>query len=721
MSRLVIISNRLPVNVTKQDGKFGYRDSVGGVATGISSLTDHGEKIWFGWPGIPAEALTEREKKEASETLSQKGCYPVFLSTSQIDNFYSGFCNRTIWPLFHYFSELSIYDESFWQAYKSSNQLFCDELIKHVSEDDFIWVHDYQLMLLPEMIREKLPEAQIGFFLHIPFPSFEIMRELPRRSELLNGILGADLIGFHEYDYVRHFLSSVYRICGCEHNLSKLQIDNRQIRVDAFPMGIDYEKYASIPAKFKNKPVEEEKPRIILSVDRLDYTKGIPNRLEAYESFLSKYPEYHGKVRLVMIAVPTRTEVEEYASLRETIEKDVGRINGKYSTVDWTPISYMFRSLPFEELSEFYYRGDVGLITPLRDGMNLVAKEFIAAQKNKEHQAVLILSEMAGAASELSESIVINPHHKDQIVEAIKTALDMPQEERAKRNKMMQGRISRYTVGRWATEFIVSLKEIKKEQGRLRTKYFTRQHQQKAVQEYNKAEKRLIMLDYDGTLAPFSRLPEDAMPCKDIIETLKGLCANEKNTVVVISGRDKDTLSNWLGKLPLNLVAEHGAFYKSAGGDWESAVNAENNWKEMIKPILELTVDRTPGSLIEEKSSSLVWHFRKSEPDLAKLRTQELKDTLMMMAANLNIGVFEGNKIVEVKPVSVNKGQAAGYWIAKEDWAFIFCAGDDCTDEDMFEAMPEGAVSCKIGKGISAAKYKLNKPQQLREFLKNLK
>jgi trehalose 6-phosphate synthase/phosphatase len=724
MSRLIIISNRLPVSIARQKGTFAYTESVGGVATGISSLSEPKERLWFGWPGLPSDRLKSLEQSQITAELHNKGCYPVFLSSKNIRDFYSGFSNKTIWPLFHYFLEFTVFDENYWKSYKAVNQLFCKEIVPQITSNDIIWVHDYQLMLLPQMIREQLPEAQIGFFLHIPFPSFELIRNLPWRDEILEGILGADLIGFHEYDYVRHFLSSVYRISGHEHQLSQLTIEDRHIRVDAFPMGINYEKYASsslnLNVQKEMNKLKDNSTKTILSVDRLDYTKGILKRLEAYDWFLSNHSKYRGKVSLVMVAVPSRTKVDQYALLRDDIERLVGRINGAYGTMNWTPVSYMYRSLPFEQISALYNVADVALITPLRDGMNLVAKEFVAVQNEKEKQGILILSEMAGAASELSEAIVINPYDKESVVTAIIDALEMPQNERLRRNRLMHSRISRYTVSRWANDFIQSLEQVKEQQESLATKQFTDTLQYETIQEFVAANERLILLDYDGTLAPFAKLPEQAEPDKKLLKLLEDLCSNSKNNVVIISGRDKETLSKWLGRLPLNIVAEHGAFYRYQNESWQTTLQLDNDWKDLIRPILELSVDRTPGSFVEEKNTALVWHFRKSEPDLAKLRTQELKDTLVMMATNLNIGVFEGNKIIEVKPISINKGQSIQLWLDKQDWPFIFCAGDDYTDEDMFTALPQTATSCKIGSGPSNAKFRLSSPNRLHLFLKKL-
>ena len=724
MSRLIIVSNRLPVRVHINEDEVFYHHSVGGVATGISSLTEARDRLWFGWPGLPVDFISPEHQKQILGDLKAKGCHPIHLSSKDITEFYSGFSNKTIWPLFHYFTEFTIFENDYWAAYKRVNEMFCDELLKNIDENDTIWIHDYQLLLLPQMIREKIPNARIGLFLHIPFPSFELIRYLPWREEILTGMLGADLIGFHEYDYVRHFLSSVCRVCGYEHNLSTLVVEDRKIRVDAFPMGIDYDKYADSA----RDPLVQEKialfsnndTKIIISVDRLDYTKGILKRLEAYDLFLTRYPEYRGKVSLVVIAVPSRTSVEQYGLLREEIEQLVSRINGSYSTLNWTPVSYMYRGLPFEELTALYHVADAALITPLRDGMNLVAKEFVAAQHHKQNQGMLILSEMAGAASELSEAVVVNPHFKEQLVDAIKTALEMPQEERQRRNGLIRSRISRYTISRWANDFFESLNNVKLQQDEQSTKLFSASLQEKTIAEYRAAEHRLLLFDYDGTLVPFTKLPEQARPDPEIISLLKAFLQDPKNEIVVISGRDKDTLSQWLGHLPVSLVAEHGTFFRFSGGGWETSNHPQEDWKHIMRPILDLYVDRTAGSFVEEKQSALVWHFRKSEPDLAKLRTQELKHALIMMTTNLNIGVHEGNKIIEVKPLSINKGRAIWPWLEKRDWPFIFCVGDDYTDEDMFAAMPDSAICCKIGNGPSNAKFRLGSPEQLRKFLSTL-
>ncbi len=721
---LIIVSNRLPINVTKHSNTLRFQPSVGGLATGLSSLRESHKSCWVGWPAIATDKITEQEKKQISDQLKEQNWCPVFLSAKDIRNYYDGFCNKTIWPLFHYFPLYTVYENRYWKAYTQVNEAFCDAVLKIAGPNDQIWVHDYQLMLLPELIRRQLPNAQIGFFLHIPFPSFEMFRLLPWRKRILNGLLGADLIGFHTYDYVRHFLSSSARIVGTEHSMGSLTIGDRIVKIDAFPMGINYNKYSSSAEDPKvkkgltaiRKKVSERK--IIISIDRLDYTKGIVQRLEAFDLFLSQNPEYKGKVTLILVAVPSRTGVEDYMELRNRLEGLVGRINGEHGTIGWMPVWYLYRFLPFERITALYNIADVALVTPLRDGMNLISKEFIATKT--EGRGVLILSEMAGAASELGEAIIVNAHNKQAIIDAMKEALEMPVEEQIERNRLMQKRLSRYTVTRWAHDFMESLSEAKRLQQKLSVCRLAKPIREKLFNEYNKSAKRLFLLDYDGTLVSFAGRPEKATPDKELFALLQPLAADPKNEVIVISGRDKTTLHSWLGNLNASLIAEHGAWIKEKSLDWRVIEPLRNDWKQTIRPILELYTDRTPGSSVEEKDFSLVWHFRKSDMELAYLRTQELRDAILSLTANLGIGVFEGSKILEVKNIGINKGQAAKLWISKRKWDFIFAAGDDFTDEDLFAVLPESAYSIRVGYGISKARFNLDSVNELRLLIEEL-
>jgi trehalose 6-phosphate synthase/phosphatase len=725
MGRLLVIANRLPFKVTKKSGQLYFEHSPGGVATALSSLPKSYERFWIGWPGITTEKLTNEDKDEITRRLADENCHPIFLSEKQIQNYYEGFANETIWPLFHYSPLRTVYEDRYWQAYQQVNQTFCDEVIKIAKPGDRIWVHDYHLMLLPQLLHQSLTPAEIGFFLHIPFPSFELFRLLPWRLEILNGLLGADLIGFHTYDYVRHFLSSACRIVGLEHTLGKMSVGNRVVKVDAFPLGIDYEKYSQAP----NDPVVKQEVnkirkkvgdrKIVISVDRLDYTKGIIERLEAFDLFLSENPEYKGKVTMIMVAVPSRTRVEEYIALRRRLEQLVGRVNGEHGTIGWVPVWYLYRFLPFKRLTALYHVADVALVTPLRDGMNLIAKEFIATKV--DGKGVLILSEMTGAASELAEALIVNAKNKRATVDAIKQALEMSEDEQIERNRLMQSRLSHYNVSRWATDFLNSLSDISKTQQELSVRRLSQPSRQKLISDYSKSQSRLLLLDYDGTLISFTHRPEKAGPDSEIMALLQKLSSDSKNEVVVISGRDKTTLTKWLGNLNnVGLVAEHGAWIKQKHKDWQCVQPFTGEWKETVRPIIQLYADRTAGSLVEEKDFSLVWHYRRADPELAYVRIQELKDTLSNLTANLNVGVFEGNKILEIRNLGINKGRAAKLWLEKKSWDLIIAAGDDYTDEEMFTVIPEDGFSIKVGISISKAKFNVDTVREIRMLLKQL-
>ncbi len=723
-SRLLIASNRLPVSVVKRAEDVHFQPSVGGLATGLSSCGRSRQNRWVGWPGVAKDKLSQKNKKKIISTLNEQNCHCVFLSTKDVQDFYHGFCNKTIWPLFHYFPLYTVYEQRYWRAYKKVNEDFCDAIVKIAEPDDCIWVHDYHLMLLPEMLRKKLPKAQIGFFLHIPFPSFEMFRLLPWRKEMLKGLLGADLIGFHTYDYVRHFLSSTTRIVGVDHSMGALVAGNRVVKVDAFPMGIDYDKYSGAvedPNVKKIKTTIHKKvgdKKIIISIDRLDYTKGIIQRLEAFDLFLSQNPEYKGKVTLILVAVPSRTGVEDYRELRKQLEWLVGRVNGEHGTIGWVPVWYLYRFLPFERIVALYSAADVALVTPLRDGMNLIAKEFVAAKT--DGRGVLILSEMAGAASELGEAIIVNANNKQEIIDAIKNALETSVEEQKKRNKLMQARLSRYSVTRWGNDFLDTLSDVKETQRELSVRKLAKPVREKLIGRYRSSAKRLFLLDYDGTLVSFAGKPDEAGPDKELRSLLKTLASEPRNEVVIISGRDKKTLDYWLHDTNTSLIAEHGAWIKEQGGDWHVIEPLLNDWKDTIKPILEVYSDRTPGSSVEEKDFSLVWHYRRADSELAALRIQELRDAVLNLTENLDIGVFEGSKILEVKNIGVSKGHAAERWLAKKKWGFVLAAGDDYTDEDMFAILPETAYSVKVGYGISKAGFSVESVEGLRLLLEQL-
>jgi trehalose 6-phosphate synthase/phosphatase len=720
MKRLLIVSNRLPVSIERRRGALHFQPSVGGLAIGLGSFYKSYNSLWIGWPGISVNKKEGVEKEVLERRLlSEFHCQPVFLSQGDVEDYYHGFCNKTLWPLFHYFTQYVVYDKTLYKAYERVNMLFCDAVTKVAEEDDIIWVHDYHLMLLPKLIRKKMPNTAIGFFLHIPFPAYEIFHLLPWRKEILRGLLGADLIGFHTYDYVQHFLSNVRTLLGYEHTLGQITGEDHINKVDVFPMGIDYDGYANAShspqvrreAARVRKTIGETK--LILSIDRLDYSKGIPQRLEAYDAFLQQNPEYKGKVTLILVAVPSRIQVEQYKLIKQLVDELIGKINGEHGSIDWAPISYLYRFLRFPTLNALYSIADVALITPVRDGMNLIAKEYLASKADAK--GVLILSEMAGASKELGEALIVNPNDKEELVAALKEALSMPVEEQIVRNQIMQKRLQRYNVRRWAEDFIERLLAVKEDQRELGARMLTPRMRQEIARGYLISKRRLLLLDYDGTLIPFYTRPEQALPTENLLALLRGLAEDPLNAVVIISGRDRNTLENWFGSTNLGLIAEHGAWLKEE--EWRVLEPVANQWKEQIRSILEMHVERTPGSFIEEKEFSLVWHYRKADPALASVRARELKDALLHLTTNLDIGVLEGSKVMEIKHIGINKGRAAHRWLAKGSWDFILAIGDDVTDEDIFSVLPESAYSIKVGLGLSKAKFNIASFHEVRELL----
>ena len=730
MSKTIIISNRLPVQLQISNGNIHAIPSVGGLATGMKSVHSGGDSLWIGWSGLTDEEIPKELAPKIDKALAEHGSSKVNLTEEEVNGFYFGFSNRTIWPLFHYFLEYAEFELDSWLTYKSVNQKFADSIIEKAGEEDTIWIHDYQLMLVPKMVREMRPNLSIGFFLHIPFPSYEIFRTLPWREEVLEGLLGSDLIGFHTYDYERHFLSSVRRLLGAEVSFNDIYVDNRIVKVDSFPMGIDYEKFSEA-AKTHQQNTEDQQSdlqrrldlhkksspdaKLILSIDRLDYSKGIAKRLHAFKYFLDKYPEYKEKIRLIILAVPSRSNVPQYQLLKKEIDELVGRINGELSTVSWTPIWYFYRSLPFENLIDLYTSSDIAWLTPIRDGMNLVAKEYIATRTDKT--GVLILSEMAGSANEMNESLLINPNNFEQIADTLFKAINMPLEEQKRRNAILQTRLERYNVEKWANDFMTSLKGQKDRDTANVSKRLTETLLKGVLQDYQKAKKRLFFIDYDGTLTGFKIDPQKASPDNELYDLLDQLSEKEGNDIYLISGRDKETFARWFLPKKYNMIVEHGVWISERGEEFKMLENVKKDWMEKIYPVLESFVDRTPGSFIEEKNYSLAWHYRNTDPDFGANRATELNTVLTSLIGNDDISVLNGNKVMEIKSSNVNKGRAAMRVLAQEDYDFIFAIGDDWTDEFMFQELPEEAVTVKVGMQNTQAKYYIENVSGVRGIL----
>ncbi len=726
MPKLILIANRLPVTVEKKkSGGVSITPSGGGLATGMTSVSATYDCIWIGFSGITPEGIEPEEFQNINNTLIKKhNAYPVIITDRDYELYYNGFSNNTIWPLFHYFPFFTSFNEETWQSYAAVNQKFYDTLVEIYRPGDLIWVHDYHLMLLPGLIRQNMPDAKIGFFLHIPFPSYEMFRLLPWRKEVLTGLMGSDLIGFHTFGYARHFLSSVQRIIGIEHTMGQMTVENRAVKCDTFPMGIDYQRYS---VYMGNKKIAREIDsfrknsagmKLILSMDRLDFTKGIIERLNSFERFLKKYPEFHGKVQMVLVTVPSRTQVETYIKLRKRINEQVGRINGKYNTLSWSPIQYLYRSLPFEMIMTLYHCADVCLVTPLRDGMNLVAKEYVAARVNND--GVLVLSEMAGVSEELGEALIVNPNNREEVADAIAAALSMPGEEQRRRISIMQRRVQRNDVLHWSASFIEKLSSASRIDEVYAAKSLTGESAATLMERYRTGTSRLMLIDYDGTLVPFVDRPDMAVPDTELIRLLSDLAMDGKNDIVLISGRSLGFLEKHFSSLSLTLVAEHGAWIRLRGGEWKAVNNLDTGWKSEIRPLLETYCDRTPGTFIEEKEFSLAWHYRRSDSDFASMRAMELKGNLLHMIANHNLGIMEGNKVLEIKSLEINKGKIASFLLSAKQYDFVLTVGDDVTDEDLFAAVPETAYSIKVGYGPSKAQYEVSGIRAVRQLLRQL-
>lgn len=705
--KLFIIANRLPLKAYRNEkNELEFTKSEGGLTTGMDSLDMDVEKHWIGWPGTYTES--DEEENLMSKHLEKFNFHPVFLTSDQILNYYEGYSNSTLWPLCHYFYTYVEYENLYWNTYKQVNELFAKTTLDLIGPDDIIWIQDYQLMLLPQMIRKSVDNVSIGYFHHIPFPSYELFRVLPERAELLEGLLGADLIGFHTHDYMRHFVSAAERVLDIRFRFDQVLLNNRIAYVDAFPMGINFNLYYNaiqqpeVQAKVDAMRETYGKHKLILSVDRLDYSKGIVHRLRGFALFLENHPEYREKVSLAMIVVPSRDSVDRYASLKTKIDETIGTINGKFSTINWTPVYYFYHGFSFEELVALYHMADIGLVTPLRDGMNLVAKEYLAAKREKA--GVLILSEMAGAAIELNEALIINPNNIDEIENAIFTALEMPEEEQMRRLKKMQQSISRKSVNKWANDFVNELKAINLRNESINTERIDYQVKIKIQGEYRATQKRLFILDYDGTLSAFKSQPEDAVPTIETYKLLNKLASDPKNKVVISSGRDRDTLEQWFGNIAIDLAAEHGACYKDKGV-WIDNVSDKTPWDNEIMEIVQNFVDKTPRSKIEQKRTTLVWHYRNVDTWLASLREQQLFEALMIPCARLGLQIMRGNKIIEIKSPLHTKGSEARRLLSTGEFDFIMAIGDDTTDEDTFRELPEFAYTIKVGNISEVARY----------------
>ena len=716
MDRVILVSNRLPVTVRSDgDGNQHLTPSSGGLVTGLTPLHEK-SGVWIGYPG-------DTPNEETLAELKRRRLVPVRIPDAEYDAYYGGYANSALWPLFHYAVDRCHFDPAAYDAYCRVNERFADAVVATAEPGDIVWVHDYHLMLLPQMLRERLPDVTIGFFLHIPFPSAEIFRVLPQRDAILRGLLGADLIGVHTLEHADHATLAIRRLLGIESHRGAVHVDDHIARIEAHPLGIDVDAMRAqafspeadvLLAQLRERVGDR---RVLLGIDRLDYTKGLPLKLLAFADLLERAPKWREQAALVQLAVPARTEIEEYREQRAEVEQLVGQINGAYGTPGLMPIQYMYRSVDPPELGALYRLADVGLVSPIRDGMNLVAKEYIACQDDTP--GVLVVSEFAGAASELGEALRINPWDVPGTSRQIERALEMPEAERRQRMEPLFERVRSNDVHRWVRRFLARLRRQAALRGSAPPVMAAATLAESIGGAFAQARSPLVMLDYSGALREAAAHPEEATPTTEILDLLRDLAAQD-GTIAIVSGRTRETLDNWFGTLPITLVAEYGMWMRLPDEDeWRSiGPPIEVSWKRDVRAVLDEYARRGPGSWVEEKSAGLVWHYGEADPVLGRWLALELTANLETMLMTSSADVSYDEHTVEVRQGGVSKG--AAYERIVEllgPFDFIMAAGDDRADEDLFGALPNGQFSVKVGGGPSAANAAVRSPRTLRSLL----
>ncbi|KAI5571334.1 hypothetical protein POPTR_011G103900v4 [Populus trichocarpa] len=678
--RLLVVANRLPVSAVRRgEDSWSLEISAGGLVTALLGVKEF-EAKWIGWAGV--NVPDEVGQKALTEALAEKRCIPVFLDEEIVHQYYNGYCNNILWPLFHYLG-LPQEDrlattrsfQSQFAAYKKANQMFADVVNQHYEEGDVVWCHDYHLMYLPKCLKEYNNNMKVGWFLHTPFPSSEIHRTLPSRSDLLRSVLAADLVGFHTYDYARHFVSACTRILGLEGTPEGVEDQGRLTRVAAFPIGIDSDRFIrALELPQVQEHIKELKERfagrkVMLGVDRLDMIKGIPQKILAFEKFLEENSAWRDKVVLLQIAVPTRTDVPEYQKLTSQVHEIVGRINGRFGTLTAVPIHHLDRSLDFHALCALYAVTDVALVTSLRDGMNLVSYEFVACQDSKK--GVLILSEFAGAAQSLGAgAILVNPWNITEVADSIRQALTMSPEEREKRHRHNFVHVTTHTAQEWAETFVSELDDTVIE-AQLRTKQVPPAlPEEDAISRYLQSTNRLLILGFNATLTEPADTPGrradqiKEMELKlhpELKEALTALCSDRKTTIVVLSGSDRKTLDDNFGEYDMWLAAEHGMFLRLTKGEWMTTMPEHLNmeWVDSVKHVFEYFTERTPRSHFERCETSLVWNYKYADVEFGRLQARDMLQHLWTgPISNASVDVVQGNRSVEVRAVGVTKGAA---------------------------------------------------------------
>lgn len=723
-AKQIFVSNRLPFNVDAKSGQL--QRGSGGLVSALLGV-DLQEPFW--WLGFETREENLRPLEEKAAQISPNlRLKPVHLDTATYDAYYDGFCNDVLWPLFHYESQYTFFQPANWEAYIRANQKMAEAILQVAAPDDCVWIHDFHFMLLPELLRQGNPSLKIGFFLHTPFPSFEVFRQLPVREPLLRAMIQCDLIGFHEHSYLRHFSITLKSQLGIDSTFFKARIGAHTLQMGVYPISIDT---AGMKAKAASPEVERQTREyresidskfLILGVDRLDYTKGLELKLQGVCRALEKYPELRGQLNFLQVAIPTRTKVPSYIRLKEQVDQLVGQINGAFGQPGYTPVNYIFGSVNETQLLGLYRRADALLVSSKRDGMNLVAIEYAISQQPAE-PGVVIVSEFAGVASMLGQALIINPWDEDSMADAIYRAFKMPKDERLERQNDLQELLFRYSASQWAHSFLSDLAKTADAAERREVEALPSRREdwpKELSQRVRNAQKICLVLDYDGTVVQIEQRPELAVLSSLQREFLKEL--QRRAEVVILSGRRKEFLDRQFEDCSFTLGAEHGAFIRDHGGAWRSRISSDiQSWYGEAKNVMQAYADRVPLSFVEHKEAALVWHYRQSPQTFAAFHAHRLDEQLQVGLSNQPVTVTLGNRVVEAKAIECSKGSFMRDLIKQSPAGTLFiCLGDDLTDEDMFKVVGKRGLSIKVGDGKTAAQYRLAKQSDVSVFLGEL-
>ncbi|KAJ1437861.1 Trehalose-phosphatase [Sesbania bispinosa] len=771
--RIIIVANQLPIRAQrKQDGNknwFFSWDENSLLLQLKDGLGDDDTEVIY--VGCLKEDVHPNEQDEVSQILLETfKCVPTFLPPDLFTRYYHGFCKQQLWPLFHYMLPLSPdlggrFNRSLWQAYVSVNKIFADRIMEVINpEDDYVWIHDYHLMVLPTFLRKRFNRVKLGFFLHSPFPSSEIYKTLPIREELLRALLNSDLIGFHTFDYARHFLSCCSRMLGLTYESKRgyigLEYYGRTVSIKILPVGIHMGQLQSVLGLPKTEEKVSELIRqfsdqgktMLLGVDDMDIFKGISLKLLAMEQLLIQHPEWQGKVVLVQIANPARGRGKDVKEVQAETKATVKRINETFGKPGYDPVILIEEPLRFYEKVAYYVVAECCLVTAVRDGMNLIPYEYIISRQGNEKldkvlglayshkKSTLVVSEFIGCSPSLSGAIRVNPWNIDAVADAMDSALEMADSEKQLRHEKHYRYVSTHDVGYWARSFLQDLERTCSDHVRRRwwgigfglsfrvvalDPNFRKLSMEHIVSAYKRTTTRAILLDYDGTLMPQASI--DKGPTSNSIKMLNNLCRDKNNMVFLVSAKSRKTLTEWLSPCEnLGLAAEHGYFLRlKRDAEWETCGPATDcSWKQIAEPVMNLYTETTDGSTIEDKETALVWCYEDADPDFGSCQAKELLNHLESVLANEPVTVKSGQNNVEVKPQGVSKGLVAKRLLSTMQEKgmspdFVLCIGDDRSDEDMFEVItssmdgpsmaPRAEVfACTVGRKPSKAKYYLD-------------